>query len=154
MKLFSYRDVFKKSFWVVYRDQFYWVDSLIGKSNGRGKFVSITVTVGIWLFENRFLVLEPYSWVFRFIWPSSIAIHLSVIVQSENHWFQVITVNISLHNRISSGFKFSLYKIPISLDISFKLVCIIFCILHNWQWCIGILLDFDLLEHFDFSLIV
>lgn len=152
MKLFGNRDVFKKCLWIVDRNEFDWVNSLIGKSNGRGEFMSFTEVVRRRLFENRLLILEPYPWVLGFIWASLISICLSVIVESENHRLEIVTVNISLHDGISGGSQFLFNEIPITLYISLKLVSIIFGVFHDWQGCIWVLLDFDFFKHFYFAL--
>lgn len=98
---------------------------MIGKSDGGGQFMSFTEVVRIGLFENRLLILKPNPCVFRFIGPSSIAIDFPMIIKSEDHRLEVVTVNIPLHNGISGRPDFSFNKIPETLHISLKLVTII-----------------------------
>lgn len=152
MKLFCNRNVFKKCFGIVDGNEFNWVDSLIGKSNGGSEFMSFTEVVRCRLFENRLLIFKSNPWVLGFIWATWIAIHLSVVVQSENHRLEIVTVNIPLHYGISGGSQFPFNEVPVTLHISLKLVSIIFSVFHDWQGDVWVLLDFDFFKHFNFAL--
>ncbi len=75
---------------------------------------------------------------------------MSFVIKSENHGFKVVTVNVSLHNRVSGGLKFSLNEIPMALNISLELVCIVLCVFHDRQRSVGILVYSQTFEQSDF----
>lgn len=95
------------------------------------------------LFEDRFLVLKFHAFKFRFV---ATVIGLPVVVQSKDHGFEIVAVNIALEDGVSSGFESSLQEISITLNLSLKLITLILSVFHDCQRHIGIFLYFDILQ--------
>ncbi len=139
LNLFSNQYVFLESSRVVDRKYFESAYPFIWQANCRSKFVSFRIIVRPRLFEKGFFIFKFNSLIFRT--SRIISKVMSFVIESEYHRLEIVAVNISLHNGVSGGFKFSLNEVPMALNISFELVCIVLCVFHYWERSVGILVD-------------
>lgn len=100
------------------------------------------------IFKDWFLILEFDTLKLR-TWPIFIR-YMSSVIEPKYHSFKIVTVDESLHYRISGRSYFSLNKIPVALNISLKLIWMILCILHDRERCIWIIIDSKMFKESEF----